>query len=153
MAEAHERLPEQRDVSPRAMLLFAGGFILFLAATLVLMAVIFGTASFRPRLGEAGRGNDVSPALQRTPAQDLARHRAEEEKSLHTLGWVDRGKGIARIPIEDAMQIVASHGLPEWGGKTEGGTGECAVLTANVPRAPQAKDCAPAKSGAGGAKP
>jgi hypothetical protein len=152
MAEQQHVHPEERDVSPRAMMLFAGGFILFIAVTLGVLELLFGTTAHWPSNGKAERGNDVSPALQRTPAQDLARHRAEMEKSLHTLAWVDRKAGIARIPIEDAMRIIAAHGLPEWGAATPAQQGECGVLTANVPRTPQAAKCATPDTGKQGAR-
>jgi hypothetical protein len=44
-------------------------------------------------------------------AQALAELRAAEAESLHTAGWIDPGKGIVRLPIQDAMRIVAQ----EWG--------------------------------------
>ncbi|MBL0423974.1 hypothetical protein [Ramlibacter alkalitolerans] len=47
-----------------------------------------------------------APALQSAPQQDLAAYRAEKERALHTLAWVDRAHGIARIPIEDAMELL-----------------------------------------------
>jgi hypothetical protein len=33
--------------------------------------------------------------------------RAAEERVLHGYAWVDREKGIVRIPIEQAMEILA----------------------------------------------
>jgi hypothetical protein len=52
------------------------------------------------------------PRLQPTPGVDLQKFRAEEEKVLHNYGWVDAGSGIARIPIERAMELTAQRGLP-----------------------------------------
>lgn len=52
------------------------------------------------------------PRLQPDPARDLQAFRAAEEKELHTLGWVDRRAGTARIPVEDAMALLAAHGWP-----------------------------------------
>ena len=49
----------------------------------------------------------------------------EEEKAvLESYAWVDRSAGLARIPIDRAMEIAASKGLPKWpkqGGTQEGG--------------------------------
>ncbi|MEK0083956.1 hypothetical protein [Benzoatithermus flavus] len=53
------------------------------------------------------------PRLQVSPASDLAAFRAHEEAELHRLGWVDRQAGRARIPIEDAMRLLAAHGWPQ----------------------------------------
>ncbi len=44
----------------------------------------------------------------------LAAFRAQEEALLSSYGWVEKDKGLARIPIEDAMRIVAEHGLPKF---------------------------------------
>jgi hypothetical protein len=38
--------------------------------------------------------------------------RAAEDGLLNSYGWVDQEKGIARIPIEDAIQILGQKGLP-----------------------------------------
>jgi hypothetical protein len=54
----------------------------------------------------------AGPSLQPLPALDLARFRAEEELALGTYGWVDKDKGIVRIPIERAMGLLAERGLP-----------------------------------------
>lgn len=53
------------------------------------------------------------PRLQSSPEQDMRRMRAEEEMLLGGWAWVDEGAGIARVPIERAMEIVAERGLPE----------------------------------------
>jgi len=43
----------------------------------------------------------------------LADWRAERKARLDGYGWVDRGKGVAHIPIEKAMDEVLSGALPE----------------------------------------
>lgn len=48
----------------------------------------------------------------RTPAQDLVLMKQQNAEILSSYGWVDREKGIVRIPIEQAMKIVAERGLP-----------------------------------------
>jgi len=44
----------------------------------------------------------------------LADFRAQEAALLTSYGWVEKDKGLARIPIQDAMRIVAEHGLPRF---------------------------------------
>jgi hypothetical protein len=53
------------------------------------------------------------PRLQVSPASDLAAFRAHEAQELEAVGWVDRQNGRARIPIEDAMKLLAAHGWPQ----------------------------------------
>jgi hypothetical protein len=51
-----------------------------------------------------------SPALQSAPQQDRAQYDAEKRKLLDSWEWVDRQRGIARIPVEEAMRIMAARG-------------------------------------------
>lgn len=39
-------------------------------------------------------------------ARSLAELRAAENDALHTTAWLDQGKGIVRLRIEDAMDLV-----------------------------------------------
>jgi hypothetical protein len=43
----------------------------------------------------------------------LADWRAERKAHLEGYGWIDRGKGVAHIPIDKAMDEVVSGALPE----------------------------------------
>jgi hypothetical protein len=47
------------------------------------------------------------PRLQDDPAADLAAERAREQAQLDGYAWVDRDAGIARIPVDRAMAILA----------------------------------------------
>jgi hypothetical protein len=62
----------------------------------------------------ASEGSRLPPAprLQVNPARDIAELRLAEDRILGSYGWVDRSKGIARIPIALAMRIAAEKGLP-----------------------------------------
>jgi hypothetical protein len=73
--------------------------------------------------------------------------RRSEDKALAEIGWVDRKAGIARIPIDDAMKIVAEQGLPDWSQPTAGT--ECGLLQGQVPRAPQSARCGSMPAGGG----
>jgi len=52
------------------------------------------------------------PRLQTKPIPDLRTFRTDEEKVLDTYGWVDQPKGIVRIPIGRAIDVLAQRGLP-----------------------------------------
>jgi hypothetical protein len=52
-----------------------------------------------------------SPRLQANPGADLAAERRREEGLLTGYAWVDRKRGIARIPVQRAMEILA-RGTP-----------------------------------------
>jgi hypothetical protein len=44
--------------------------------------------------------------------QDVADMHAREDLLLSNYSWVDQSKGTVRIPIEQAMQLIAQRGLP-----------------------------------------
>jgi hypothetical protein len=54
-----------------------------------------------------------APHLQGNPAADLARLKTESLERLNTYGWVNPETGIAHIPIDRAMDILARSGLPK----------------------------------------
>jgi hypothetical protein len=76
------------------------------------------------RITEAGPGSAVAPAeigrseigiVDQIPFevdQRLSIWRAERAARLNGYGWVDRSKGIAHIPIERAMDAVATGAVP-----------------------------------------
>ncbi|MFZ2492284.1 MAG: hypothetical protein WA208_12450, partial [Thermoanaerobaculia bacterium] len=47
-------------------------------------------------------GDDVVPPYRSTPVTDMAGMREAEAKVLGEYGWVDRQRGIARLPIDVA---------------------------------------------------
>jgi hypothetical protein len=63
-----------------------------------------------------GRSAPPEPRLQIAPRADLARLRAREEALLEGYGWVDRDGGVARIPIERAIELLAARRAPPSGG-------------------------------------
>lgn len=50
------------------------------------------------------------PALQSAPQPDRAQYFAEKQKLLDSWEWIDRQRGIARIPVQEAMRIMAARG-------------------------------------------
>ena len=52
------------------------------------------------------------PKLQVDPPQELQEVLAAERDILTSYGWIDREAGVVRIPIEEAMRLLAERGLP-----------------------------------------
>ncbi len=73
------------------------------------------------------------PRLQTNPHADLRAMHAEEDSVLESYGWEEESARVARLPIEEAMKLVARDGVPIWpqpsqdaapvnpGGKSSGG--------------------------------
>ena len=52
------------------------------------------------------------PRLQTTPVPNRKLIVEQENKQLSTYGWVDPKSGVVRIPVEQAMKLLAERGLP-----------------------------------------
>jgi hypothetical protein len=52
------------------------------------------------------------PRLQPEPRVELKDLRADEDAILNSYGWLNPDKGIVRIPIDQAIDMVAQKGLP-----------------------------------------
>jgi len=76
---------------------------LFGAATLALLAVvIFGIQSYFDRLLE----REVYVKVLAPESQALKDLRAREDEALHSYRYIDREKGMVRLPIDRAMQLL-----------------------------------------------
>ena len=62
------------------------------------------------------------PRLQANPQADMRTMREREETVLNHYGWVDPNRGVVRIPIDRALDLVAERGLPQFKA-TEAGAG------------------------------
>ena len=52
----------------------------------------------------------TAPLLQPAPQPDRAAYFDEKRRAMQTYGWVDREAGIARIPLDEAMKLMAAKG-------------------------------------------
>jgi len=110
---------EANDINPGRVALVA----LALAATIAVVLVIsyaifqyFHVAETRTQTAPSPlsytREPTPEPRLEVKPGQDLKTVRTQEDAILKSYGWVDPDKGIVRIPIDRAIEIVAARGLP-----------------------------------------
>ena len=64
------------------------------------------------------------PKLVESEPRALAEFRAQEDALLSSYGWVEKDREIARIPIDEAIRIVAEHGLPKFEAPAPAGGGK-----------------------------
>jgi hypothetical protein len=127
---------EKSDVNVRALLWAVVIFIVFAAVTHVVLFLQFQLyrSLFRGKTANApltsvARPADANvppePRLQpfvtrnvagtdnppntNTPVTDMEQMRAAEEQALNNPGWVDKQRGIVRLPIEVAKQIAVQR--------------------------------------------
>lgn len=78
------------------------------------------------------------PRVQPNQQLQLQRQTTEKLQILTSYGWVDEAEGIARIPIERAMDLVAERGLDPWTSTGAAQSTEAAQGTApQTPNQPQ----------------
>ena len=97
-------------------------FLVFLGTGLVVSALIcWGLFRYfsRHETGPAPaspfaetRQMSLGPQLQVNPREDWLKYREQQEQSLETFGWENRGAGTVRVPIERAMELLVQKGLP-----------------------------------------
>lgn len=77
-----------------------------------------------PLAATEGQRLPPEPRLQRFPREDITNFRLGEEAALHGYGWIDKGAGTVRIPIQDAMRLTLERKLlqhrPEPAGQDPG---------------------------------
>lgn len=114
---------EHSDVSIRPLALFLSVLAASLVVVCSIVAGLFwlleGVAEQAdpPPASLAKAGDDVrtlGPLLQVSPRRDVKLLRAREQRRLNALEWVDRDRGVVRIPIERAIALSAAEGLRTW---------------------------------------
>lgn len=108
---------ESSDLPARRVVLVGLGFAALVPIALGAIAVT--VAVLQPRATpdlpltalEVSERGPPAPRLQEDPSAEL--DRLEESRvRLHGFGWVDREAGIAHIPIDAAMDLLAKRGWP-----------------------------------------
>ncbi|PWC36574.1 hypothetical protein TSO352_12275 [Azospirillum sp. TSO35-2] len=88
-----------------------------LAAGLIATVVVSLMLIFPDATADRNRGLTTpmpEPRLQTDPPADFKRYRERSMERLTGYGWADHERGIAHIPIDEAMRRVAEHGIPDW---------------------------------------
>jgi hypothetical protein len=123
----HDVSFDATDVKPSAVM----GFLMYLGLAIVvaLLVVWWSLALIESRAARFDRPpsplragvkapQPPEPRLQGVPGhpsdpqQDLRDYLEEMKRQQNSYGWVDEKAGVAHIPIDDAMRIIAEKGLP-----------------------------------------
>jgi hypothetical protein len=98
---------------------------------IVLLFALFGVIVLAV-IGPAPRGSDYEQTRAKKRAELLKTSREEAAKALTTYSWIDKNKGVARIPIERAMELTVA----ELAQQKPAPAGPIAVPEAQAPAAP-----------------
>jgi len=109
---------ERRDIVLRPVLtigasivvlaLFAAGAMSWLLHTLEARQAR-ESARASPLAGVYGPQEPPPPRLQVHPLDELRQLHMREDAQLGTYGWVDRPRGVVRLPIDRAMTLLAER--------------------------------------------
>jgi mono/diheme cytochrome c family protein len=130
--------------SGRSGILIGAG-CLVIAGVLLLggAAIVLGGVPGLPNPFGSGQAVIASLNLDdKTSPEHLLEQREKAETQLNSYGWVDEASGVVRIPINQAMALVAERGLPA-GGEVVEETAPEEPLTATP--APEVEGEAPAE--------
>jgi len=122
MAENNPHVPDGRirhettDINIWAVAKFG---IMLGVVVLVSLGLLFGLMKYFQSQEATAMAREIKPdqafpepRLQTKPVPDLQKFRAAEDHVLDSYGWVDQPKGVVRIPIERAIDVMAQKGLP-----------------------------------------
>lgn len=107
---------ETRDVAFRPIVAAAVGLAVLVVVAAAGMDRLFDHYAAReaaesepesPLAARLGTRLPPEPRLQSAPIKDLDELRAAENEILTSYGWVDRERGVVRIPIERAIELLA----------------------------------------------
>src|ERR1700675_4899267 len=87
---AHSRVPFSTWV---------GVVLLFALFGLIVVAIV----------GPSPRGDAYEQKRAKAREEKLKNLREEDIKALTTYGWMDKTKGVARVPIDHAMQLTVAE--------------------------------------------
>ena len=75
---------------------------------IVLLFALFGVIVLAV-VGPSPRGSDYEETRAKKRMETLKKLREETEKGLTTYAWVDKNKGVTRIPISRAMELTVAE--------------------------------------------
>src|SRR5213596_3933648 len=112
-----------------------GIVLLFVLLGVIVLAII----------GPSPRGSDYEETRAKKRMEKLKTVREDAEKALNTYAWVDKNKGVVRIPISRAMELTAT----DLAQKTPAAAGPIATPEAQATTSPASPSPAgPPKPGA-----
>src|SRR5881398_2379388 len=74
----------------------------------VLIFALFGVIVLAI-IGPMPRGSDYEETRAKKRIEKLKTSREDAEKALNTYAWVDKNKGVVRIPISRAMEVTIAQ--------------------------------------------
>jgi hypothetical protein len=111
---------EHRDANVPGLLQFAFWMAVVIAITLVAMTWTFNYfkrteplgPTTSPLVSPTARVLPPIPRLQVYPHQELQDYCQAQQQEVNTYAWVNQQSGVVRIPVDRAMDLILTRGLP-----------------------------------------
>jgi hypothetical protein len=107
---------EESEVSVRLIVVSLAFLAVFTLIICVLVVGIFRYFHSYYGTDEAVRLSQPvippEPRIEVAPWEQLQQLRVKEDHILHTYAWVDKSAGTVRVPIDKAIDMLATKGLP-----------------------------------------
>jgi hypothetical protein len=112
---------EANTLRERGLVIFAAALAGVTALVLLVLAPVMNGFSSEEKSLEAlavprfagDSAQFPSPKIEADPTAELTKMKKEDLGRLAEYGWIDRAAGIAHIPVERAIEILAKTGLPK----------------------------------------
>ena len=121
MSNPHPQGHENTDLSLKPIITFV--VALGIVAVIVHFSLGFFMSRFQAESNAAKKqipplSNDMTgqfppPNTPVEPRKELAKHLNREREVAESYGWTNRDTGIARVPLDRAIEILAERGLPK----------------------------------------
>ncbi len=109
---------ELTDAPIQPIVLAGGAIALVMALAFALSLGVFRFFSGHPvvtpynPMASQAPAFPPAPRIEVAPAIEYQQLRAQEDQMLSTYGWMDRKAGVARIPIDRAIDLLLQRGYP-----------------------------------------
>lgn len=135
---------ETRDISVSAIVKWIIFLFIITGTTALVTLAFYGylTRHFSEPQNEVALEHTrriPDPVVQPNPIQDIHDFRAREDAAVSSYGWVDPASGRVHIPIDQALEVVAAHGIDSIEGPNGlqlGAPSSAAPARANTPTTP-----------------
>jgi hypothetical protein len=115
----------------------------------VLLFALFGVIVLAV-IGPAPRSDDYEQKRAKAREEKLKTAREEDAKALNSYGWIDKNKGVARIPVTRAMELTLvelAQKKPEPAGQIATPAAQGSAPPTGAPAPSAAPSASPAPSG------
>ncbi|HEY6393381.1 MAG TPA: hypothetical protein VIX89_19015 [Bryobacteraceae bacterium] len=107
---------EEREVDVRTIVVSLAALLVGAMLTAFLTIGIFRYFHTANKVDQTAKENPQQippePRVEERPYEQLITVRAREERILNSYAWVDKKEGAVRVPIANAIDMLAQKGLP-----------------------------------------